>query len=115
MPCAPRWCALREDPPPPVSGRADLSVRVGLKLLTGYLMARDLGADHSLMLDPTMVRLRTAAAAVGEDIWITVRLPGRYEGNDDLDDDLDDDAAITRWTTVAAASHSARLPPPPGR
>lgn len=75
---------------------------VGLKLLTGYLVARDLGADHSLMLDPTMVRLRTAAAAVGEDIWITVRLPGRYEGNDDLDDDLDDDAAITRWTTVVA-------------
>ena len=58
----------------------------------------DLGADHSLMLDPTVVRLRTAAAAVGEDIWITVRLPGRYEG----DDDLDDDAAITRWTTVVA-------------
>ena len=53
------------------------------------------------MLDPTMVRLRTAAAAVGEDIWITVRLPGRYEG-DDLDDDLDDDAAITHWTTVVA-------------
>ena len=65
-----------------------------------------MGADHSLMLDPTMVRLRTAAAAVGEDIWITVRLPGRYEGDDDLDDDadddLDDDAAITHWTTVVA-------------
>ena len=56
-----------------------------------------MGADHSLMLDPTMVRLRTAAAAVGEDIWITVRLPGRYEGDDDLDDDADDDAAITHW------------------
>src|SRR5512144_1759100 len=58
----------------------------------------DLGTDHSLMLDPTVVRLRTAAAAVGEDIWIAVRLPGQYEG----DDDLDDDAAITCWTTVVA-------------
>jgi Domain of unknown function (DUF4158) len=63
-------------------------------------------ADHSLVLDPTVVRLRTAAAAVGKDIWIAVRLPGEYEG----DDDLDDEAAITRWTSVVATSRS----PPQG-
>lgn len=29
-------------------------------------------------------------------MWIAVRLPGTYEG----EDDLDDDTAISRWTTV---------------
>ncbi|MEW2386311.1 hypothetical protein AB0873_30135 [Micromonospora sp. NPDC047707] len=56
----------------------------------------DLGDDHSLTAEPTVARLRAAAAALGEDVWIAVRLPGDYEGADDLDDDV----AITRWTTV---------------
>ena len=56
----------------------------------------DLGADHSLATESTVTRLRAAAATLGEDVWITVRLPGDYEGADDLDDDV----AITRWTTV---------------
>jgi hypothetical protein len=57
----------------------------------------DLDPEHSLNLDPTVVRLRAAAALLGEDIWIAVKLPGEYDG----DDDLDDDAAIRRWTTTA--------------
>ena len=48
--------------------------------------------------DPTVVRLRSAAAALGEDAWIAVRLPGTHEG----EDEIDDDAAISRWSTVVA-------------
>jgi hypothetical protein len=43
-----------------------------------------------------VVQLRAAAQLLGNDIWIAVKLPGEYDG-----DDLDDDAAIRRWTTVA--------------
>ena len=42
------------------------------------------------------MRLRAAAATLGEDAWIAVRLPGTYEG----EDEIDDDAAINRWSTV---------------
>ena len=58
----------------------------------------DLGDDHSLTRDPTVVRLREAAALLDEDVWIAVRLPDDYEGADDLDDG----AATSRWTTVVA-------------
>ncbi|MFG3701536.1 hypothetical protein ACGF5C_27040 [Micromonospora sp. NPDC047620] len=57
----------------------------------------DLDPQHSLTTDPTVVRLRAAEQLLGDDIWIAVKLPGVYDG----DDDLDDDAAIRRWTTVA--------------
>lgn len=57
----------------------------------------DLAPQHSLALDPTVVRLREAAVLLGDDVWIAVKLPGAYDG----DDDLDDGAAIRRWTTVA--------------
>jgi hypothetical protein len=43
-----------------------------------------------------VLRLRRAAAALGEDVWIAVQLPGGYQGSDDLDDG----AASARWTTV---------------
>jgi hypothetical protein len=33
---------------------------------------------------------------LGEDIWIAVKLPGEYHGDDDLADGI----AIRRWTTV---------------
>lgn len=57
----------------------------------------DLDPQHSLTTDPTVLRVRAAAQLLGDDIWIAVRLPGEYDG----DDDLDDGAAIRRWTTVA--------------
>jgi hypothetical protein len=57
----------------------------------------DLGDDHSLAAEPTVAQLQAAAAALGEDLWIAVRLPGDYEGADDAPDT---DAPITRWTTV---------------
>jgi hypothetical protein len=57
----------------------------------------DLSDDHSLAAEPSVTRLRAAAATLGEDLWIAVRLPGDYEGADDAPDP---DAAITRWTTV---------------
>ena len=56
----------------------------------------DLDDSHSIRADPTVARLRETAAMLGQDIWITVKLPGEYEG----DDDLDDGTAIRRWTTV---------------
>ena len=49
-----------------------------------------------LSADPTVARLREAARMLGDDIWIAVKLPGEFEG----DDDLDDGTAIRRWTTV---------------
>lgn len=56
-----------------------------------------LDSQHSLTTDPTVVQLRAAGQLLGDDVWIAVKLPGEYDG----DDDLDDDAAIRRWTTVA--------------
>ena len=56
----------------------------------------DLDSRHSLGTDPTVARLRETAAMLGEDIWIAVKLPGEFEG----DDDLEDGPAIRRWTTV---------------
>jgi hypothetical protein len=56
----------------------------------------DVDPQHSLVTDPTVVRLRAAAQLLGDDIWIAVKLPGEYAGDDDLDD-----AATRRWTTVA--------------
>ncbi len=57
----------------------------------------DLGGDHSLAWDPEVTRLRTAAAALGEDLCIVVRLPGGYEGDNELPDAA---TAISRCTTV---------------
>ena len=56
----------------------------------------DLDAGHSLSADPAVARLREMATMLGQDIWITVKLPGEYQG----DDDLEDGTAIRRWTTV---------------
>jgi hypothetical protein len=56
----------------------------------------DLGDDHSLTQDPTVVCIRAAAALLNEDVWIAVRLSGDYEGADELDDD----AVTSRWTSV---------------
>jgi hypothetical protein len=56
----------------------------------------DLDSRHSLSTEPTVARLREMATMLGEDIWIAVKLPGEYEG----DDDLDNGTAIRRWTTV---------------
>jgi hypothetical protein len=56
----------------------------------------DLDPGHSLSADPTVARLKETAAMLGQDIWIAVKLPGEYEGDDDLADGI----AIRRWTTV---------------
>lgn len=61
----------------------------------------DLDPQHSLTLDPTIVRLREAARLLSEDVWITVKLPGEGEGEGEGEGDLPDDAASRRWTTVA--------------
>jgi hypothetical protein len=56
----------------------------------------DLDSGHSLSADPTVARFRETAAMLGEDIWIAVKLPGEFEGDDDLDEGI----LIRRWTTV---------------
>ena len=56
----------------------------------------DLDSSHSLSADPTVARLRETAAMLGQDIWIAVKLPGEFEGDDDLEDGI----AVRRWTTV---------------
>ncbi|GAA3616233.1 hypothetical protein GCM10022419_121880 [Nonomuraea rosea] len=87
----------------PAQQRPDLAVVCTAGLLDAHDLDNesgidldDLGDDHSLTQDLSVVRLRTAAAAVGEDAWIAVRLPGTYEG----EDEIDDNAAISRWSTV---------------
>lgn len=56
----------------------------------------DLDPCHSLAADPTIARMRETAAMLGQDIWIAVKLPGEYQGDDDLEDGI----AIRRWTTA---------------
>src|SRR5205809_865301 len=62
----------------------------------GAALTADLDSAHSLSTGPTVARLREAARTLGEGIWIAVKLPEEFEG----DDDLDDGTAIRRWTTV---------------
>lgn len=60
----------------------------------------DLGSDHSLQSDPTVLRLRQAAELLREDIWIAVNTPGDYEG----EGEADEAAVATQWTTVVLAA-----------
>jgi hypothetical protein len=89
----------------PAEQRPQLAVVCTAGLLDGHdqddeygVDLDDLGDDHSLTQDPTVARVRAAAELLGEDVWIAVRLPGDYEGADELDDG----AAVKRWTTVVA-------------
>lgn len=88
---------------PPAEQRPHLAVVCTAGLLSEHdqdndhgLDLDDLGDDHSLTQDPTVARIRAAAALLDDDVWIAVRLPGDYEGAGDLDDD----AATSRWTSV---------------
>jgi hypothetical protein len=90
---------------PPAEQRPQLAVVCTAGLLDGHeqdaedgVDLDDLGDDHSLTQDPTVARVRAAAELLGEHVWIAVRLPGDYEGADELDDG----AAVQRWTTVVA-------------
>jgi hypothetical protein len=88
---------------PPAQQRPQLAVMCTAGLLAEHdhdaehgVDLDDLGDDHSLTQDPTVARIRAAAGLLDEDVWITVRLPGDYEGADELDDR----AAMHRWTIV---------------
>jgi hypothetical protein len=90
---------------PPALQRPQLAVVCTAGLLTEHdqdnehgIDLDDLGDDHSLTQDPTVARIRAAAELLDEDVWIAVRLPGDYEGADELDDGT----AIRRWRTVVA-------------
>ncbi|MBB6347851.1 hypothetical protein FHU36_004396 [Nonomuraea muscovyensis] len=55
----------------------------------------DLDPAHSLTTDPTVVRPSRTAKLLGEDVWIAVKLPGSYEGDDDLPEGAT--ARARRW------------------
>jgi len=82
-----QYRGAREGLPSPAEQRPELAV-----LLTAGVAAEhdwddaygidldDLSEDHSLHRDPTVLRLRQAAALLREDVWIAVNIPGDYEG-----------------------------------
>jgi hypothetical protein len=98
------YANLADDTDTPAQQRPHLAVVCTAGLVAEHDMDTEHGIDlddldpqHSLTTDPTVVRLRMAAQLLDDDVWIAVKLPGAYEG----DDDLGDDTAIRRWTTVA--------------
>ncbi|RKF24831.1 hypothetical protein [Micromonospora globbae] len=98
-----QYCGVAEGLHPPAQQQPRLAVVCTAGLVAEHdqddehgIDLDDLGDDHSLTQDPTVMRLRQAADLLDEDVWITVRLPGDYEGADDLDEGT----AVRRWTTV---------------
>ncbi len=58
----------------------------------------DLDASHSITFDPKVRQLCDAANLLAEDIWITVTLPGDFEGAEG--DPTQGEEAIVQWTSV---------------
>jgi len=96
------WWAIGElldlHPQAAFDAYANLAVVCTGGLAAEHDMASEHGIDvddpqHSLAAEATVARLRQAATLLGDDIWIAVKLPGEYDG--------DDDAAVLRRTTVA--------------
>ncbi len=100
------YANLIEDTRPPAQQRSDLAVVLTAGLAAEHDMAseygidlEDLGADHSLNLDPQVQRIRAASTALGDNVWIAVTLPGDFEGAEGDPEPGED--AITQWTSVA--------------
>jgi hypothetical protein len=98
-----RFGPYRESVEAPAEQHPELAVLVTAGLAAEHNWAdefgidiEDLGAEHSLFADPTVVALRQAAQLLGDDIWIAVRLPGEYEG----EAEAADGEVIKQWTTV---------------
>ncbi len=58
----------------------------------------DLSPGHSLHAEPGVRRVRDAAELVGDDVWITVTMPGDFEGAEG--DPAPGVDAIQQWTSV---------------
>jgi hypothetical protein len=58
----------------------------------------DLGPDHSVNADPGVTRIRDAARVLGTSAWITVTMPGGFEGAEGDPEPGGD--AISQWTSV---------------
>lgn len=58
----------------------------------------DLDEGHSLAREPKVRQLRAAGELLGDDIWITVTVPGDFEGA--IGDPTEHLDVITQWTTV---------------
>lgn len=61
----------------------------------------DLDDGHSLARDPKVRQLRQAAQLLGDDVWITVTMPGDFEGA--AGDPTEQVDVIAQWTTVVLA------------
>ncbi len=96
----------------PARQRPDLAVVLTAGLAAGHDMRgeygidiKDLGPDHSLHAEPAVRRFRDAAELVGDDVWITVTIPGDFEGA--KGDPVPGADAIQQWTSVVL--HPAEL------
>ncbi|MGH3221422.1 MAG: hypothetical protein ACRDPY_22465 [Streptosporangiaceae bacterium] len=89
----------------PAQQRPDLAVVLTAGLAAEHEMRgeygidiEDLSLDHSLHTEPGVRRVRDAAELVGDDVWITVTIPGDFEGAEgDPAPGID---AIQQWTSV---------------
>jgi len=62
----------------------------------------DLGPDHSVNADPGVIRIRDAARLLGARTWITVTIPGSFQGAEGEPEPGDD--AISQWASVVTAA-----------
>jgi hypothetical protein len=89
----------------PAQQRPDLAVILTAGLAAEHDMRgeygidiEDLSPDHSLHIEPGVRRIRNAAELTGDDVWITVTIPGDFEGAEgDRAPDVD---AIGQWASV---------------
>ena len=96
----------------PAQQRPDLAVVLTAGLVAEHDMRgeygidiEDLSPDHSLHIEPGVRRVRDAAELVGDDVWITVTIPGDFKGAEgDPTPGVD---AIQQWASVVA--HPAEL------
>ena len=89
----------------PARQRPDLAVVLTAGLAAGHDMRGEYGIDiedlnpgHSLRTEPGVRRVRDAAELVGDDVWITVTIPGDFEGAEG--DPVPGADAIQQWTSV---------------
>jgi hypothetical protein len=62
----------------------------------------DLDEGHSVAREPRVRQLRAAGELLGDDIWVTVTLPGDFEGaTGDPTEQVD---VIAQWTTVVLSA-----------
>ncbi|MEV4416182.1 hypothetical protein [Catellatospora sp. NPDC049609] len=87
----------------PAEQRPELAVLVTAGLVAEHdwddefgIDLEDLGAEHSLTADPTVVALRQASRLLDDDVWIAVRLPAEHGSAARAEDGK----VVRQWATV---------------